>query len=77
MEEQSRDVEEEEGKDNPSMRELSQEIDAHVVVLDEENPTTIAPTQAQGAPQSTPASVTLSATVASTTASIESRDPTS
>lgn len=59
------------------MRELSQEIDAHVVVLDEGNPTTIAPTEAQGAPQSTLVSIPLLATVASTTASIEPYDPTS
>lgn len=77
MEEQLGNAEEEEGEDSPGIRELSQEIDAYVVVLDEENPTTVAPTEAQGAPQSTLASVTLSTTVASTIASVEPHDPTS
>lgn len=33
------------------MMELSRQIDSHVVMLDEENPTTNAPIETQGAPQ--------------------------
>lgn len=32
------------------MRELSQQIDSHMVVIDEENPTTAIATKTQGAP---------------------------
>ena len=39
------------------MRELSQQIDSHVVVIDEENLTTATPIETQGAPQSTLGSV--------------------
>ena len=45
------------GGDNPDMRELSQQIDSHVVVIDEENLTTTTPTETQGTPQSTLGSV--------------------
>ena len=34
--------EEEEGTKNPEMRELSQQIDSHIVVLNEDNPKTAA-----------------------------------
>ena len=36
--------------DSPDMRELSQQIDSHMVVIDEENPTTATPIEMQGAP---------------------------
>ena len=39
------------------MRELSQQIDSHMVVIDEENPTTATPIETQGAPHSTLSSV--------------------
>ena len=39
------------------MGELSQQIDSHVVVIDEENLTIATPTETQGAPQSTLGSV--------------------
>ena len=38
------------GGDNPDMKELSQQIDSHMVVIDEENPTTATPIEMQGAP---------------------------
>ncbi|KAL0004888.1 hypothetical protein SO802_012449 [Lithocarpus litseifolius] len=49
--EQLKDNNEEEEADSPSMMELSWQIDSHVVVLDEENPTTSVPTEMQGAAQ--------------------------
>ena len=39
------------------MRGLSQQIDSHMVVIDEENPTIATPIETQGAPQSTLGSV--------------------
>ena len=45
--------EEEEGTDSLEMRDLSQQIDSHVVVLDEDNPTTAAPLMIQGITQLT------------------------
>ena len=45
------------GRDSPDMRELSQQIDSNVVVIDEENPTIATPIETQGAPQSTLGSV--------------------
>ena len=55
VDDQSEDVDEEEGGggDSPDRKELSQQIDSHVVVIDEENPTTATLTVIQGAPQST------------------------
>ena len=45
--------EKEEGTDSLEMRDLSQQIDSHVVVLDEDNPTTAAPLMIQGITQLT------------------------
>ena len=50
QEEESKD----ERDDNPGMRELSEQIDAHVVVLDEENPSSTIPTDAQSAEPTNP-----------------------
>ena len=55
------------GGDSPDMRELSQQIDSLMVVIDEENPTTATPTEMQGAPQSTLGSVPLVAREVPTT----------
>ena len=49
--EQPKDNNEEERVDSPNMMELSRQIDSHMVVLDEENPTTSVPTEKQGATQ--------------------------
>ena len=49
--EQLEDNNEEEGADSPNMMELFRQIDSHMVVLDEENPTTSVPTEKQGATQ--------------------------
>ena len=49
------------------MRELSQQIDSHVVVIDEENLTTAIATETQGAPQLTPSLVPSIAREAPTT----------
>ena len=38
------------GGDNLDMKELSQQIDSHMVVIDEENLTTATPIEMQGAP---------------------------
>ena len=47
--EQSKDSsEKEENAKSPEMRELSHQIDSHVVVLDEDNTTTITPSVTQG-----------------------------
>ena len=43
--------------DSPHKREFSQQIDSHMVVIDEENPTTATPIETQGAPHSTLSSV--------------------
>lgn len=47
---QSQNNDEEEKVDSPGMMELSQQIDSHVVVIDEENLTTTTPTKTGGAP---------------------------
>lgn len=73
---QSEDAEEEEGEDNPGMRELSQQIDAHVVVIDEENQITTSPTETQNAPQSTPSTVPPVACEIPITTSVVPREPT-
>lgn len=46
--EQPQDGSDEEGKDNPSIAELAQQIDSHMVVIDEGNSTTTIPTERQG-----------------------------
>ena len=56
-EEQLKDAEEEKGEDSPGMRELSEQIDAHIVVLDEENPNNVASTEAQNTPPSDSSSI--------------------
>ena len=45
------------GEGQPRQEGVSQQIDSHVVVIDEDNPTTAIPTEMQGAPHSTLGSV--------------------
>nr|POE75058.1 hypothetical protein CFP56_15847 [Quercus suber] len=53
IDDQFEDAEKEKGEDELGMRELSQQINAHMVVIDEENPTIATPIETQSAPQST------------------------
>lgn len=64
-----------EREDSLGIRELSEQIDAHVVVIDEENPNNAAPIETQSAPPSIPCSDPLTTTTAPKTSTAAPRDP--
>lgn len=66
---------EEEGDDSPGMRELSEQIDANVMVLDEENQSSVTLTKAQNIPQSTPSSAIPDTTTVPETSTADPQDP--